>query len=326
MFSIYDTWPEIAERSFQSEKIEMNFDGIKDIVFAGMGGSGAISDIFTSILSRKPIHTTTVKGYHLPKTVSDKTLVIITSVSGNTVETLKILEQAYKENAKIISFSSGGKLQDICVNKNIKHVKINMENSPRASLTKYLYRMLKVLEDILPIEEQEIKISIEELKKTSQNISSKNFDETNFALDLAKWITKIPIIYYPWGLQAAAIRFKNSLQENSKIHVIAEDILEMSHNGIVPWEIQKDFKPIFVRGKSDFIKTKERWEIIKDFFQSNNIEFKEIITNETGILSKLINLIYIFDYTSIYRAAILGIDPTPVRPIDFIKKQLENKN
>ena len=76
------------------------------------------------------------------------------------------------------------------------------------------------------------------------------------------------------------------------------------------------------RGADDFIKTKERWKIIKDFFEKNDIQYKEIFSVKGGILSKLIQLIYLFDYTSIYVAIIKKIDPTPVVPIDFIKKEL----
>ena len=324
MYKAYDSWPEIAEKSYNDKKIISDLGKFENIVFSGMGGSGAISDIFSAILSRKAIHTDIVKGYHLPKTVNHKSLVVITSVSGNTVETINILQQAIKAKAKIISFSSGGELEKISRERKIEHIKIDMINSPRASLTKYLYVMLKNFEDVLPIKESEIQTSIQELKNTGERISSKNLTSTNDALDLAKWIDKTPIIYYPWGLQSAAIRFKNSLQENSKMHVITEDVLETSHNGIVPWEVQKNFCPILIRGDNDFIKTSERWEIIKYFFEINEIEFKEIFSTESGILSKIVNLIYFLDYVSIYKAILLGIDPTPVNSIDFIKKQIKN--
>ena len=80
-------------------------------------------------------------------------------------------------------------------------------------------------------------------------------------MNLAKWIDGIPLIYYPAGLQAAAIRFKNAFQENSKLHVIAEDVVEACHNGIVAWEKPSKFNPILLQGDEDFIKTKERWHI-----------------------------------------------------------------
>ena len=96
MFKTYDMWPEIAEKSFLEEVKKIESNDIDHIVFCGMGGSGSIGDIITAILSTSDIHVTNVKGYLLPKTVDEKTLVICTSVSGNTRETLTTLESAKK--------------------------------------------------------------------------------------------------------------------------------------------------------------------------------------------------------------------------------------
>ncbi|MDH5418555.1 MAG: glucose-6-phosphate isomerase, partial [Nitrosopumilus sp.] len=144
----------------------------------------------------------------------------------------------------------------------------------------------------------------------------------NPALNLAEWISGIPLIYYPAGLQAAAIRFKNSLQENAKMHAITEDVVESSHNGIVSWEQQSSVIPIMIEGADDYIKTKERWQILKKFFDRRNIEYKEIFSGEGNILTKLMRLVYLLDYASIYRSVLSGIDPTPVESINFVKNNL----
>ncbi|RZD44620.1 MAG: glucose-6-phosphate isomerase [Thaumarchaeota archaeon] len=322
MYKIYDSWPEIAEECYKRVGKQNNFKKPSHIVFAGVGGSGAINDVFAAILSRSNIHVEVVKGYLLPKTVNEETLVITTSVSGNTVETLNVLLEAKKLDCNIIAFSNGGKMGEICKKELIEFRKILMVHSPRTSFVSFLFSMLKELESILPISKNEILESIDELKKIREKIDSKNLTNSNIAISLANEIKNIPIIYYPWGLQAACIRFKNSLQENSKMHVITEDIIEASHNGIVAWEWGEQIKPILIQGHDDFIKTKERWKIIKGFFEKNNIEYKEIFSIKGGILSKLIQLIYLFDYTSIYLSVIRKIDPTPVIPIDFIKKEL----
>ena len=145
MYKIYDKWPEIARESFESNQKPINFDNIDHIVFAGMGGSGAIGDIFASILSKTNIHVNIVKGYLLPKTVDSNSLVITVSVSGNTTETLAILEAAHKTKSKIIAFSSGGKMLDYCTKNKIDHRLIPQYHSPRGSFTSYLYTILKVL-------------------------------------------------------------------------------------------------------------------------------------------------------------------------------------
>ena len=322
MYAIYDKWPEIAKNAYNSNINSVDFKNIEHIVFAGMGGSGALGDIFSSILSKTNVHVTLVKGYLLPKTVDSNTLVVPTSVSGNTVETLTVLESARKLGCKIIAFSAGGKIENYCIKSKIEYRKIPQHLSPRVSFTEFLYSMLKVLEPILPIEKQDIIQSIVQLENLSKSISSDNLSENNPSLKLAEWIKGIPMIYYPWGLQAAAIRFKNSLQENSKMHAITEEVLEASHNGIISWEKPSIVQPILLEGEDDYLKTKERWKILKEYFEENNIDYREVFSIKGNILAKLINLIYLLDYTSIYCAILSKTDPSPITSIDFIKSRL----
>ena len=322
MYKVYDKWPEIARKYYETDFTEINFGEIDHVVFAGMGGSGTIGDIFASILSKTNIHVDVVKGYLLPKTVSSKSLIVATSVSGNTEETLNVLSTAYKMKCKLIAFSDGGKIQEYCNDKGVNYRNISMVHSPRASFPAFLFSILKNLESFLPIDKTDIINSLNELEKQRNSISSNNLSENNPAIDLAKSIADIPMIYYPWGLQAAAIRFKNSLQENTKIHAISEDVIEACHNGIVSWSKFTDIKPIFIRGKDDYIKTDERWEILKDYFEKEGIDYREVFSLSGNILTKLINLIYLFDYASIYKAISMKVDPTPVKAIDFVKERL----
>ena len=322
MHEIYDKWPEIAFESYKNNTELVKYPKTSHFVFAGMGGSGAISDIFSAILSKTETHVTIVKGHHLPRTVNSDSIVIISSVSGDTSETISVLRKAIEIGAKTIAFSDGGKIKQICDENNIPHRNIKKYHSPRASFTAFLYSMLAILRPILPIKESDVLESIESLKLVGEKINSKNISETNPALEIAEWIEHTPVIYYPWGLQSAAIRFKNSLQENCKIHVIAEDVIEACHNGIVSWEKQSTFQPILIRGTDDFEKTVQLWKVVRQFFDSKKINYKEIMSEKGNILTKLICMIYLLDYSSIYLSVKLGIDPTPVKAIDFIKKNL----
>ena len=323
MYKIYDSWPNIAKLHYEKNLEKVNFTGIDHIVFAGMGGSGALGDIFSAILSKTDIHVCVVKGYHLPNTVNSNTLVVAISISGNTDETLRILESANKQDCKLIAFTSGGKMEQVCLEKNIEFRKIEEFHSPRASFPSFLYSILNILSPIIPIKKEEVLESIRELQCLQREIFSENLSENNPALSLAKWITDIPLIYYPFGLQSAAIRFKNSLQENSKTHVIMEDIVESCHNGIVAWEKKSNVQPILIEGIDDHIKTKEKYKILTEYFQQNKIKYREIISIESNILSKIINLIYLLDYSTIYKAILDKIDPSPVESINYIKSRLK---
>ena len=322
MFKTYDMWPDMAKESYNQEFSKPEFKDIDHIVFAGMGGSGTIGDVFSSILSKNDIHTSVVKGYLLPKTVDKNTLVVVTSVSGNTQESLTVLKNSQNSKAKFVAFSSGGLIKEYALKNKINYQEIKMEHSPRASFPKYIFSILRTLESVIHVKKSDALDTISEMEVLRKNIFSDNLNENNIALNLAKWITGIPVIYYPWGLQSAAIRFKNSLQENSKLHVIAEDVIEACHNGIVSWEKDSNMQPILIQGYDDYVKTKERWRILKEFFNLKQIEYKEVSSVKGNIISKIINLIYLFDYTSIYHSVISGVDPSPVSAIDFIKEHL----
>jgi len=323
MHKVYDIWPEIAKESYFSELSQIKYETCDHVVFAGMGGSGAIGDIFSAILSKTSTHVTVVKGYHLPKTVTSDSVVVITSISGNTIETISMLENAIKLNSKIIVFSDGGRIEEICKKGKIPYRRIKKYHSPRGSFTAFLYGMLHVLKPIISIEEKDIIESIEKLKNISKKINSKEITDENPAIKISEWIRDTPVIYYPWGLESVGIRFKNSLQENSKIQAITENVIESCHNGIVAWDKQSNFQPILIRGQDDFEKTKERWEILKEFFNKQKIQYKEITSENGNILTKIICLIYLLDYSSIYLSVKLQTDPTPVQAIEYIKSKLE---
>lgn len=326
MYKIYDEWPEISQKSYDFDHKVIEFRNINHIVFSGMGGSGALGDIFSSLFSSTNIHVDVVKGYRLPKTISKNTLVVTTSVSGNTAETIQILKNAIQNKSKLIAFSSGGKMIEICKKNQIEYRIIPQYVNPRTSLVAYLYSMLKTLDPIIPIAKSEVETSIKKLKETKKQISSENLFLNNPSLELAKCMSAIPVIYYPYGLESAAIRFKNSLEENSKMHVIIEDVIEACHNGIVAWEkISEELKPILIQGQDDNIKTKKHLKILKKFFKIKNIDFFEVNSLDGNILTKIINLIYLFDYATIYRAVINKIDPYQVKPIDFIKNNLDSE-
>jgi glucose/mannose-6-phosphate isomerase len=322
MYAVYDKWADIAKENYEQSLDSIDFENLTHIVFTGMGGSGAIGDIFSSILSKTNIHVNVVKGYLLPNTVDSNTLVVSTSVSGNTKETLGVLNAAKKLDCKIIAFSDGGLMKEYCNRNSLQHRQIQMHHSPRASFPAFLYSMLNVLKDTLPIKNEDILESIKKLKLLQTKISSQNLSENNLSLSLAEWIKDIPLIYYPWGLQSVATRFKNSLQENVKHHSMIEDVIETCHNGIVSWEKKSDIQPILIRGQDDHIKTKERWGILKEFLEQNEVEYKEIMSVNGSILTKIINLIYLLDYSTIYKAVLDKVDPSPVKSIDFVKSRL----
>ena len=319
MRHVYDMWPELAAESYGQGPAPLEIRNIRHMVFAGMGGSGALGDFFGALLSGMNIHVSKVRGYHLPRTVGSDTLLVCCSVSGNTAESLSVLEKAEGVCPRVV-FTSGGRISEYCNRKGITCYNPKQVHSPRASFVSFLYAMLRVLGSDI-VARNDVLDSIAQLERLRASINSGNMTANNPALDLAKWIRGIPIIYYPWGLEAAAVRFKNSLQENAKNHAMVEDVLEASHNGVVAWEREAPVCPIMIRGPDDNVKTRERWGVFQEFFESNSIPYRVVDASKGHIVSKLMGLVYLLDYASVYLAAINGVDPAPVRSIDFIKER-----
>ena len=194
MYEAYEKWPEIAEENYFSRDLQkIPFKNIDHIVFAGVGGSGTIGDVISSILSKNDIHVNVVKGYLLPKTVDSNTLIVTTSVSGNSKEALTVLQSAKKSKGRFVAFSSGGKMQQYSIKNKISYYKVPEIHSPRASFPSYLYSILNALEDVIPIKKHDVKESISMLMKTRKKISSTNLTNSNPALSLAKWLSLIHI-------------------------------------------------------------------------------------------------------------------------------------
>ena len=160
----YDAWPEIARKSYQN-KIESvsDFKNIEHVVFAGMGGSGTVGEILSSLV-KLPYYASVIKSQILPKTVNHNSLVIATSFSGNTYETLSVLQEAKRRGCGIVAFSSGGKVKDYCIKNGLIHHEIDLLHSPRASLPAGLYKMLKALGSQFGIHHDEILDSIKVLE------------------------------------------------------------------------------------------------------------------------------------------------------------------
>lgn len=314
----YDMWPEAAAASYANGTAEA-CDDIRHVVFAGMGGSGALGDFAGALMSGLDIHVSVVKGYNLPKTADARTLVVCSSVSGNTAETLTVLKKA-SSACRTLSFSSGGAMEKYCIDNNLPHHMVEAVHSPRASFVSFLYSMLAALGGLTGVSDMDAAESIRVMKHTRDQTT----DDSSPARDLAGWLTGMPVVYYPWGFEAAATRFKNSLQENAKTHAVAEDILEASHNGIVAWESATTARPILIQGPDDNPRTKDRWRVFEEYFDSRAIPYRTVKAVDGHILTKLVNLVYMLDYTTIYLAGMRGVDPTPVPSIDFVKERTKH--
>lgn len=334
LFSQYENWPKYAKEAIEIRPNVPSKQEINNIIFIGMGGSATSGDIIQNWLRDElNIPFEVLKDYKLPGYVNESTLVIAASISGETSETIyACIEAKAKKKASVVSISAGGMLEKISKKYNIPHTKVQLALTPRASL---LYALLPAINliselDIIKSPKNEFIDMMNLLEIKSHQIKKKISFEKNIAKQIASDILELntpPTIYSGQTLSAPGYRFKASLNENSKIR--AQHILlpELCHNEIQSWGRNHDNKitSIFLRDNKEGLEQKERFDSLSQLLIKMDIKPLEIYTEGKTKLSRIINLIYLLDYVSLYLAILKNIDPTPTPNIDEIKRLLKDR-
>lgn len=321
-----------------AKKANFNFTkrDFKKIVFAGLGGSAIGADLVRSYLyftCEIPIFV--LREYELPALVDNSTLVILSSYSGNTEETLSAYGEAKKKNATMIVISSGGALRESALKDGVSFVEIPKGIPPRCALgytsiiPLCLLAKLGAIKDATVAIKQMIKV-LDELKNNSlrQEIGQKE----NLAKSVAaKLWNKFTVIYSASvNFDICATRFRGQLAENSKALSWSHVFPEMNHNEIVGWEnpkkLFKNFVVVMLRDKGMHPRVAKRMDITRNILKEEvNIPVIEIWSRGEELLSRIFSLIYIGDFISYYLAILYGIDPTPVERVTYLKNELAKK-
>jgi glucose/mannose-6-phosphate isomerase len=341
MYGLIVDFPnQLADSLKISKKVDLkkiNPEKIKNIIVAGMGGSAIGGDLVKSYLAEETdLPFFVCKNYTLPQFVSQKSLVFVSSYSGNTEETLSAYQDAKKRKAQIISICSGGKLNELNLEDGIPLVEIPKGFPPRAALGFSFVPIILILSRLKLIKNKE-----NELKKAlgflSKNVNQYRQDAPhkmekdaleNKAKELALRLHhKLPIIYASIDFfDAVAYRWKCQICENSKMLAYSNIFPEFNHNELVGWNILKGLKGklvvVILRDKDDHPRIKTRIEIVKRILQGRKIEVIEAESHGENLLSRILSLIQLGDFTSFYLAILNKVNPTPVKVIDFLKSEL----
>ena len=327
IYPIYEKWPEhFAKASSMRMQTDHSPEFYRSVVLCGMGGSATSCDILGDLLhhySNMPFAI--VRGQNLPTFADKHSLVMIKSVSGNTEESLSMAEMAVKRNCEVICISAGGKLQDFAKKNGCKHVNIPSLSLPRASLPYLIMPSLNIIDSFLTRSlKDEVSSIPASLSKIAKEIDVSVPYETNIAKQMAAFLHGGFVFCFmsPY-LSSVGTRFKNSLNENAKLHCLKESILEASHNEIVPFTY-KNFglapKALLLRWAGDPAMIKERFKKVNSLFEQTQTPVMEMQAFESGLTSAIISSMYILDFATIYLAISSGIDPSPTPAIDILKK------
>jgi glucose/mannose-6-phosphate isomerase len=301
-----------------------------NVVVTGLGGSAIGGDLLRSYLSEElAIPFFVNRHYVLPAFVDSSTLVIVSSYSGNTEETIAAHKDAIRRKATIVCISSNGETEKLARKYGTPLITIPKGYPPRAAVGYSFFAPLLVLQrlKLISSRERDIKETVALLRRASKTYAS--LTESNPALSLAKELYgKLPIIYSPADrFDVVNLRWRGQLAENAKVLAFGHVLPEMNHNELVGWRILKrqmsQMAVVFLRDRHEHERVRVRMGITKDIIGEFAGKVLEVESEGTSLLTRMFSLIYLGDWVSYYLALLNGVDPTPVNVIDYLKRQLE---
>ncbi|MFC1593411.1 bifunctional phosphoglucose/phosphomannose isomerase [Candidatus Neomarinimicrobiota bacterium] len=331
--AIYRFADQIQEAIGIGEQINLknNYSACNNIIVAGMGGSAIGGDVVKTLIHQElkiPFYVN--RNYLLPNWVNENTLVICSSYSGNTEESLSAYEDALKKGAMICGISTGGQLSEIIQAKGFDLITIRDGLQPRAALAYSFVPMLYLLNKIERISNSlidDLSSSIVSLKNKRDTYSIG--DSSNPIYKMAKDIYgMIPIIYGATDTTGVvALRWKGQLCENSKMIAYHNELPELTHNEIVGWgnnpDLLSELSVIWLRDKNDNKRVRARRDITKTILDDINIMQHEVNAEGANNLERLLDLINYGDWLSYWCAILHNTDPSPVEKISQLKIALE---
>ena len=294
---------------------------IRNVLVTGLGGSGIGGTIVAQVTDKAMnVPLLVNKDYFLPSFVDQHTLVIVSSYSGNTEETLQALDAALAKGAKITCVTSGGKIGAIAKEKGLDLVTIPGGMPPRAcfgySFTQipYILQYHGLINDSF---RQDLSDCVALLDREEEAVKKEAY-----AIAQAL-VGKLPIIYCEARYEGVAVRFRQQINENSKMLCWHHVLPEMNHNELVGWtEPHPEAVVLMFRCEDEYYRTQKRMEISRDVVKKHGAGYIEMAAKGTSQLQRSMYLLHLGDWVSWYIAEIKDIDATEVRVIDFLKNEL----
>ncbi|QQS21764.1 bifunctional phosphoglucose/phosphomannose isomerase [Candidatus Saccharibacteria bacterium] len=320
--------------SYNCELVDAEHDGreIKDVVVAGMGGSALAADVVKAFLGdRLKVPFDVVKSYTLPKYVQHNTLVIASSHSGNTEETISCFTEAieHRHNPQLAVISTGGTLQEMAAAHRIMYGKIPHDTQPRMGMIYNLRVLLKILiayglvtHDVY----DELDSAADWLHHESDGWTKEMPTTHNYAKQLALTaVGKTPVFYAGNLMAPVAYKWKISWNENAKNVAFWNYYPEFNHNEFLGWTSHPVEKPFVV---FDLVSEFEHPQILKRFALSDKLlsgrrpKANEVSLAGDTVMKQILWGCVLADFVSIYVGILNGVDPTQVDLIEKFKKEL----
>ncbi len=303
---------------------------VNKVVILGMGGSAIGGDLAGSLaISEARMPVLLCRDYNLPAYVDDNTLVIASSYSGMTEETLTSFEQALKTGARKLVITTGGRLKAIAEANNVPVFTFDYKAQPRAALSYSLLPILCFLQKLGLVSDKSADVAemVQVLSKLAERIGEGVPSSRNPAKKLAKRLYgNLPVIYGSGILSEVARRWKTQLNENGKAWAFYEVFPELNHNAVVgyqfPAELAEKVVVVLLRSALLHKRVQVRYRITCELLEQAKVGYEIVDGEGKSALSQMMSLVLYGDYVSYYLALLYETDPSPVKVIDFLKKRL----
>lgn len=308
---------EIAEGADLSRSV----GNYTNVVICGMGGSGIGGTIVSTWVSdelRVPVEI--VKDYTIPSYVNTSTLVIGSSYSGNTEETLSCIEQAHDKGATIVGICSGGDLAAFCEKNNFDCVIVPGGNPPRTALAFSLVQLLNIFHKTALIPHAKLS----EIKGAHELITTREKEIKAEANKLANHLLgKVAVFYGGGRYEGVVVRARQQFNENSKLLCWHHILPEMNHNELVGWYGGDDrFAVVFFESDDMHPRNAVRMKITRDKILEKTKQVMTLHPKGETLIEKSIYFINLVDWSSLFLADLKEADAMDIAVIDFLKSEL----
>ncbi len=299
-----------------------SFDGeIANVLITGLGGSGIGGTIVSQLVADEvKVPIVVNNDYGVPNFLSNRTLVIASSFSGNTEETLHALELAEKAGCEICCITSGGKMEEIAKEKGYNHIILPEGRSPRAMLTFsltqqfFMFRHYGLIGDEF---KQSLKDAVVMLEEELEDIKTKANDVANLLHN------KMPVIYADASFMGVATRMRQQINENAKMLCWHHVMPENNHNELVGWAGGSEMQAVVVlRNETDFVRTQTRMKINREIISRYTPHYVEIWSKGSTQTERALYHILFGDWVSVYLSELKNVDSIEVDVIDYLKGEL----
>jgi len=336
MFSLVEDLPGQLARSGTLpglDRLERLSRRPRRVLLCGMGGSAIAGDLVRPFLAGERFSLDVSRDYGLPAWVDEGTLVVASSYSGNTEETLSAQEKASRRGCPLLALTSGGELlarsrDDAGPAGGFGAVVLPGGLPPRASLGYGLGSLLWGLHRLGLIESPGAEIDQAVATLTAGNEIHRPASADNPAVRLAGLCQGRFVVLYTTSPEAhgAGLRLKTQLNENAKCPAYSVPLPELDHNDIVGWNLGPDLREHFVllvvRGGDEGERARQRAAVSVELLADQFTATGEITPRGPATLARILSLVQFGDYLSCHLAVATGVDPVPVERIDVLKRRL----